>query len=83
MKLVDDGGNEDRLQLSKLSKSDEFITIVQFPINKISIETARAAIKSLSEEFKANDINAIIIPIPDSKHKLIFNKVRKTNVRNN
>lgn len=77
MKLVDDRGNEYKLQLSKLSKSDEFITVVQFPTSEIPIEIVRAAIKSLSEEFKANNINAIIIPILDSKHKLIFNKVRK------
>ena len=83
MKLVDNNGKEYKLQLSKLSNSDEFITVIQFPTNNLPTQTVIAAIKSLSEKFEANNINALIIAIPDSKHKLIFNKVRKTNVRNN
>ena len=76
MKIIDDSGKEYEGFITKLSKSDKYLNIIQVPVSTLCPQIVDL-FQNLSESLKDRGVtNFILIPIPDKNHKLIFNKIK-------
>ena len=76
MKIIDDSGKEYEGYITKLSKSDKYLNIIQVPVSTLCPQIVDL-FQNLSESLKDRGVtNFILIPIPDKNHKLIFNKIK-------
>ena len=76
MKIIDDSGKEYEGFITKLSKSDKYLNIIQVPVNTLYPQIGDL-FQNLSKSLKDRGVtNFVLIPIPDKNHKLIFNKIK-------